>query len=118
MSVIDDYLANISSPQKEELQRLLSLVKQTVPEAKEVITYGMPGFQFRGKYLISIGTFKDHMSIFPGSGPIADLQAELKGYKQSKGTIQFTPENPIPDSLLERIVLACRDGISQGESEN
>ena len=70
MSVVDDYLKNLPEPQKAELERIRKIVKQTVPEAEEVISYGVPGFKYKGKYLITFAAFKDHLSLFPGSAPI------------------------------------------------
>ena len=32
------------------------------------------------------------------------MKEELKDYKTSKGTIQFTIEKPLPDELVEKIV--------------
>src|SRR5882672_11738724 len=100
MTVIDDYLNTISSPQKEELERIRAQVKQLAPEAEEVITYGMPGFKYKGKYLISFSAFKDHLSLFPGAGPIEELKDPLQAYTLSKGTIQFTLDHPLSDELL------------------
>jgi uncharacterized protein YdhG (YjbR/CyaY superfamily) len=67
----------------------------------------MPGFKYKKKYLLTFAVFKDHMSIFPGSAPIEELKDKLGNYKLSRGTIQFTSESPLPDSLLEEIVLIC-----------
>ena len=36
---------------------------------------------------------------------------ELDGYSWSKGTIRFTPEHPLPDSLVDRVILLRRDEI-------
>jgi uncharacterized protein YdhG (YjbR/CyaY superfamily) len=49
MGVIDDYFAKIEPPERTELERIRRIVHETVPEAKEVITYGMPGFKYQGK---------------------------------------------------------------------
>ncbi len=107
MSVIDDYLAPLDDPQKAELERVRGFITRIVPDAKEVLTYGMPGFKYRGKYLISFAAFKDHLSVFPGSGPIEELKDELKTYTTSKGTIQFTLEHRLSDELLTKIITAC-----------
>lgn len=104
MSVIDEYLQNVAEPQKSELERVRKIIATTVTDAEEVITYGMPGFKYKGKYLISFSAFKDHMSIFPGSHAIEALQDKLGTYKQLKGTIQFTLDNPLPEALLKEIV--------------
>lgn len=104
MSVIDDFLSKVEAPQRAEFNRVRKITARTVPEAKEVITYGMPGFKYKNKYLISFGSFKNHMSLFPGSGAIEILEDELSGYKLARGTIQFTLEKPLPDALIEQIV--------------
>jgi uncharacterized protein YdhG (YjbR/CyaY superfamily) len=105
MSVIDNYLEDVSSPQKRELERVRRIIISTVPEAEEVITYGMPGYKYKGKYLIAFAPFKNHMSIFPGTGAIVALKDKLTKFKLSKGTIQFTKENPIPEPTLKAIIL-------------
>lgn len=111
MSVIDEYLANISPSQKDELEKIRSTVKRLVPEAEEVISYGMPVFKYNKHYLIGFAAFKDHMSIFPGSGPIEAVGDKLSTFKTSKGTVQFTVDHPIPETLIKEIVSHCLLGI-------
>jgi len=88
-------------------------LKKTVPEAEQVITYGMPGYKYKKKYLISFAAFKDHMSLFPGGQPLQDLEEELKEYRASKGTLRFTIEKPLSDDLIGRIAAMCRDRIDR-----
>lgn len=107
MSVVDDYLKHVPAPQRAELERIRNIVKQTVPDAREVISYGVPGFKYRGKYLITFAAFKDHLSLFPGTTPIEALKSRLAKYKSSKGTIQFTLDNPLPESLIKQITELC-----------
>ncbi len=104
MSEIDDYLGALDAPQRDELERIRLRVRLLVPQATEVMSYGMPGFRYRKKYLIHYAAFKNHLSLFPGAGPIAALADELAGFKLAKGTIQFTVDQPVPDHLLELIV--------------
>lgn len=104
MNVVDEYLAKITEPQKTVLLKVTGIVKAIAPNAVAVITYGMPGFEYNGKYLVSFGVFKDHMSIFPGSGSLEKYKASLAGFKTSKGTIQFTAEKPLPTNIIENIV--------------
>ena len=111
MTVVDDYLEAVEEPQKSELERIRRIIKQLVPDAEEVITYGMPGFKYKKKYLISFGAFKNHMSVFPGATPVDTLASQLAGYKLSKGTIQVTLEKPLPSKLLQDIVLLCKARI-------
>src|SRR5579863_6078128 len=104
MSVIDDYLDKVNDPEKAELKKIRSIVKKIVPEAQEVITYGMPGYNYKGKYLLAFCVFKDHLGLFPTSGPIESLKDKLTDFKTSKGGIQFTPFKPLPESLVKDII--------------
>ncbi|HEX7633466.1 MAG TPA: DUF1801 domain-containing protein [Candidatus Saccharimonadales bacterium] len=103
-SPVNEYLSNVASPQKEALERVRSIIKDAAPDAQEVISYGMPAFKYKGKYLIAYAPFKDHMSIFPGATPRDKLQAQLRNYTQAKGTIQFTVKHPLPESVIKEIV--------------
>lgn len=115
MSIIDDLLAPLEPTQRRELERIRGIVKQLCHDAEEVKTYGMPGFKYKGKYLLSFGAFKDHLSIFPGAEPIESLKEKLKAYEGSKGTIQFTLEEPIPDELVKEIVTLCMKRIDSDQ---
>jgi uncharacterized protein YdhG (YjbR/CyaY superfamily) len=100
----DKYLDQLDKPEKEELIRIRAIVKEMVPEAVETISYGMPGFKYKGKYLLGYAAFKEHLSLFPTSVPIEELKGKLKDFKIAKGTIQFTLNKPIPDDLIREIV--------------
>lgn len=102
-----EYLEKLGGGERSELERVRRIVKQTVPQAEETISYGMPAFKLKGKYLIAYAAFKNHLSLFPTPGPIEELKEKLGSYKLAKGTIQFTPGNPISEALIKEI-LACR----------
>jgi uncharacterized protein YdhG (YjbR/CyaY superfamily) len=98
MTKVDEYLSQVSPSQKKELERIRAVVQKLIPNAEEVITYGMPGFKYKKK-------FKNHMSIFPGAGAIEKLNDKLGSYTLSKGTVQFTNDHPIPEALLHEIIM-------------
>ena len=112
MLTVDEYLSKLNPQQKLALERIRKIVHAIVPNVTEVISYGMPVFKYKGKYLIGMAAFKDHMSIFPGSLPIELLSDMLKDYKTSKGTIQFTSEKPLPKNLIRKILAICMADIS------
>lgn len=113
MSIITDYLAKLSQPEHEALEHIRQRVISLAPDAEEVITYGMPGFKHNGKYLLAFSAFKDHLSLFPGAEPVESIKARLDGFTMSKGTIQFTPEKPIPDDILTEIIQLCLERTKQ-----
>lgn len=114
MSVVDDYLKNVSESGRAELERVRRIINETAPEAEEVITYGMPGFKYKKKYLIAFAEFKDHLSVFPGSAPTAELKEQLTEFKTSKGTIQFTVDKPLPKDIIQQLVTSRVKSIDAG----
>ena len=89
------------------MNKLRTTIRSVVPpEATEALSYGIPAFLYKGP-LVGYGAFKDHCSLFPMSGAIVEqFQDELKKYKTSKGTIQFSLTKPLPATLLKKIVKA------------
>ncbi|HVO40318.1 MAG TPA: DUF1801 domain-containing protein [Spirochaetia bacterium] len=102
---VDDYLAPLPSDVRAALEKLRKTVKAMVPDAEEVISYGMPGFRYRGRALVWFAGFRDHCSFFPG-GVLAELKQDLAGFRTAKGTIHFTPDKPLPAALIKKLVKA------------
>lgn len=104
---VDEYLANVPEPAAGTLKHIRAVIQSIVPkEATEVISYGMPMFKYNGM-LVGYAAFKKHCSLFPtGSGVLDQFEKELKGYRTSKGTLQFPPDKPLPDALLRKIIRA------------
>lgn len=114
MDEVDSYLNSLEVPDKVELNRIRDLVRQLVPEATEMMSYGMPGFRYKKRYLLGYAVFKDHYSIFPTPGPVAALKTELKDFKTAKATVQFTAQQPLSDQLLKEIVKSRQTEIDGG----
>jgi uncharacterized protein YdhG (YjbR/CyaY superfamily) len=105
MSSFDEYLATVPEPQKRELERIRRVVRRTVPDAEEATSYGMPAFKYKRRPLLGFRASKNHLSVFPFSPEAIDAAREaLAGFDVSKGTVRFTPEEPIPDSALEQLL--------------
>jgi uncharacterized protein YdhG (YjbR/CyaY superfamily) len=104
---VEEYLAAIPEPARSTLKHIRKVIRSVVPsETTEVISYGMPMFKYKGM-LVGYAAFKKHCSLFPtGSGVLDRFEKELKGLRTSKGTIQFPPDKPLPDSLVKKIVRA------------
>lgn len=113
MSVIDDYLADLEQSQKEALERIRAIVKDMLPDVEETTGYGMPAFKYKGQPVVYFAAFKDHLSLFPTSGPTDVLKDQLKDFVLSKGTIQFTVEHQLPESVIRDIIALRRDAIEK-----
>ena len=98
---VDEYLARVPEPARSTLQHIRAVIRSVVPaEATEVISYGIPMFKYNGM-LVGYAAFKNHCSLFPtGSSVLDQFEKELRGYRTSKGTIQFPPDRALPDRLV------------------
>lgn len=101
---VDEYLARVPEPACSTLQKVRTTIRSAVPaETEEVISYGIPAFKHK-RVLIWYAAFANHCSLFPTAAVIANFKDELKGYKMSKGTIQFPTDKPFPAPLLKKMV--------------
>jgi uncharacterized protein YdhG (YjbR/CyaY superfamily) len=102
---IDARLAALPVDQRAALQTLRQRIAAAAPAAEEAISYGMPAFRYHGRSLVSYAAFKAHCSFFPMSSALIEgHRDELAGFATAKGTLRFTPERPLPNGLVERIV--------------
>lgn len=101
---IDEYLTLQPEKIRETLENLRQIIRETAPEAEEMISYGIPAYKYHGMLVFFAG-YKKHCSLFAGNGALTEqMKDQLKEHKTSKGTIQFTVEKPLPDELVRYIV--------------
>jgi uncharacterized protein YdhG (YjbR/CyaY superfamily) len=101
---VNEYIAQLPVDQQIALERVRQIIKNTVPQAIEFISYKMPAYHFHGM-IGGFAAFKNHCSFFPWNAKtIEDFATELKDFKTSSGTIQFTPDKQIPEELLQKIL--------------
>ena len=110
--IIDDYIAQLAPDQAAALSALRRTVAAAAPDAVEAVSYSMPAFKLGKRVLVYYAAFTDHLSLFPASGSVMDkLGAELQTYFTGKGTLQFTPQKPLPDGLVRQIIAIRRAEI-------
>lgn len=100
---VDEYIALQSTDHQVNLEILRQVIKATVPEAVEVISYQMPAYKFYGM-LCFFAVFKDHYSLFVSPEIKIAFEKELVPYKTTKSAIHFPIENQIPLKLIEDIL--------------
>ena len=112
-STVDEYLAQLPSDVRDALEQLRGLIRFTVPEAKERLAYRMPVFSVKHD-LVGFAAYRDYCSFYTMSpGLVKAMEEELRGHEVSGATIHFTPKEPLPASLVRKIVLARLKGLSE-----
>jgi uncharacterized protein YdhG (YjbR/CyaY superfamily) len=110
------YLDRLSADQRALLEHVRDVVARVAVDAQEAISYGMPAFKRDGKFFLSYAGWKRHCSIYPLTDAFLEAhRAELEGYGRTKGSLHFTPEQPLPDPLLEAFV---RHLLARAEARN
>jgi len=101
---VDAYIAAAPPWSQKTLRSMRKTISAAAPDAEEIISYGMPAYRHSGM-LVYFAAFEDHCSFFPGSKAILKaFSRELKPFDAKVGTIRFTPEKPLPATLIRRIV--------------
>lgn len=104
--LVEDYVAAVPAEARPLFDELRALVKAELPNAKEVISYGVIGYKIDDKRpRVFIGGWKDHLALYPVPNDEA-VQAEIAPYRKGKGTLWFDPAKPLPKQLIKRVVAA------------
>jgi uncharacterized protein YdhG (YjbR/CyaY superfamily) len=107
-AAVDAYLAGLPGSERDTLQKLRALIKETVPDVDERISYGTAVMFSRGLDLFGFVAQRKHLSFLTASPKLAAaMKAEIsKSHKVSGATIHFSPEDPLPAALVKKIVRA------------
>lgn len=100
---VDEYLSHFDGLVLERLIEIRAIIKATLPEAEEVISYNMPGYR-QNSMLVWFAGYKNHIGFYPSARPIEVFSDELTKYKTSKGAIQFPLGESVPGDLINRII--------------
>ena len=115
VKTVDDYLAAVPQPARATLEKVRAAIRSVVPaETSEVISYKIPAFKYK-QVLVWYAAFSDHCSLFPTAAVIDRFKDELKPYRTSKGTIQFPVDQPLPATLIKKMMKAR---LTEGETKS
>ena len=88
------------------LENIRQIIKSLVPDVEETIRYMIPVYKHKG-LLVGYGASKNKCSFFVMSPAVLkDFEKEVKGFETTDISIHFTQDNPIPNELITRIVMA------------
>jgi uncharacterized protein YdhG (YjbR/CyaY superfamily) len=100
---MDEYINTFPEDVRAILNELRQTIREAAPEAEETISYQMPTFRLNGN-LVHFAAFKNHVGFYPTPTGIEAFKDELSPYKGAKGSVQFPIDQPLPLSLIRRIV--------------
>lgn len=100
---VDEYLSALPPKTTGIVNKLRNTIKKAAPESEEIISYQMPAYKFHG-ILVWFSVHKEHIGFYPMADAIKVFKKELAEYEQSKGTIKFPLNIPLPLNLISKIV--------------
>lgn len=101
---VDAYIAGFPKETQQVLEQIRTIMHKHIPKADEAISYGIPVIKLQGNYVIYFAGYKNHVSIYPAPRGHEDFKKVLSAYKGGKGTVQFPLNEPLPVTLISRIV--------------
>ena len=101
---IDEYIARFPHDVQEILEKIRMTIRKAAPDAEETMSYQMPTFILKGKYLVYFAAYKKHIGLYPAPIGIAEFTEDLAAYESGKGTLKFPFDKPIPFDLITNIV--------------
>jgi uncharacterized protein YdhG (YjbR/CyaY superfamily) len=117
---IDAYLAKLEEPKRTTLRDLRQTIHDVIPDAEQCISYGVPGFRLHGKVVAGFAAFTNHLSYLPHSGSVLSVLADdLAGYVSTPGSLHFPVDQPLPRSLVEKLIeVRLREVRQRGASRS
>jgi uncharacterized protein YdhG (YjbR/CyaY superfamily) len=103
-TTIDEYLAKLPEDEKNELHRIRNIIQLTVPGIKERIAYTICVFSVK-KDLVGLASQRKFLSFYTMSPQLVKkMKEELEEYDVSGATIHFSVKEPLPSSLIKKIL--------------
>lgn len=115
---IDAYIVGFPNEVQEILQKIRLTIREAAPEAEETISYKMPTFNLKGKYLVYFAAYKEHIGFYGAPRGNTAFNEELSVYESGRGTLKFPLDKPIPYDLISRIVqFRVKENLAKAEAK-
>ncbi|RYY57860.1 MAG: hypothetical protein EOO09_01125 [Chitinophagaceae bacterium] len=100
---IDEYIDGFPDSTQKLLRQVREAVQKAAPAAVEAIKYGMPTFVLNGN-LVHFAGYDHHIGFYPTPDGTDEFKKEISKYKTGKGSTQFPIDEPMPLTLISRMV--------------
>jgi len=101
---VDEYISGFPSDKQKIMESVRSVIRKSVPDVEETISYNMPAYKLNGKYLVYFAGYDKHIGFYPLPSGMEEFKSEFSNYKTGKGSIQFPIDEPMPLELIKKIV--------------
>ena len=105
---VDSYIANSVLVARPILDEIRKIIKSTIPEAEEGISWNVPIYRYHG-VLAGFAVYKNHVSFGFGADALQSKDRKVleeKGYKTGKGIMQIKFDQKVPTTAIKKILKA------------
>ena len=93
--------------QRKTMLAMRKNIREILPRAEEVVSYGMPAFKVDGNVVAGILHAKNHVGYYPFSGSVLRMfPKELAKFSTTKSAIHVPIDKPLSKTLLKKLVAA------------
>jgi uncharacterized protein YdhG (YjbR/CyaY superfamily) len=103
---VDAYLAAIPEGTRGVLEQLREAIRAAAPEAEEAISYQIPTCKYHGVLVHFVAPGNYCSFIIVSKQVIETFRSEPEHFDISGTTIHFSKKNPLPATLVKKIVSA------------
>lgn len=100
---VDQYISTSEGDTRKRLVEIRDLVKKSLPNAEERISYAIPAFWDKG-YIVYFAGYEKHVSMYPVHNAKEVFGKELEQYLSGKATARFPVAEPLPTKLIKDII--------------
>jgi len=103
-STVDGYIEALDDAEvRHRVTEIRRVIRETVPDVVETISYGMPTFTLGGRRL-HVAAWKQHIAIYPVPAGDDSFEQDISPYRAARSTARFPMRQPLPYDLVERLV--------------
>lgn len=109
----DAYIAAAPAQFRSLLKQVRTQLSRSLPDAEQVMMYGMPGFRKKDTMIAGYAAFSKQCGLYVDSAAIAAHADEIKALelKATKTGVTFSVSKPITDELVEKLAISSRKAL-------
>lgn len=101
---VEAYIQKFPTDVGLKLKQIRKLILEAAPNAEESISYGMPAYKLNRKPLVYFAGYKNHIGFYATPSGHEKFKQKLSGFKQGKGSVQFSNQQDLPLELIREII--------------
>ncbi len=94
-------------PHRSTMLEMRRRILRIVPNAQEVVSYGIAAFKVNGTIVGGLRAAKHHVGFYPFSGDVLKrFPHELRKYSSTKSAVHVPVDKPLPSTLFRKLIAA------------